>query len=323
MTKLTGPSSDVVPMKRTRDVAAPVVECPDCEPVARPRRRYAKGDGMTGEKPQLPSVLNPGVPRRRPVGPPDPRIDWQPSKADRNGAASQAKIPKELLPITAKNAEAFRDAFKTAFKGGEPWAKALFEHATDKVTALEKKIQGEMATMKMTQGGAEQYSRKRFLNEIDKAAATGAPWAQVVKIALEGNVGGHGPKPVQGPDTPPVKTGDPKPPVKADGGKPATGGKVPNPFDGGRGLTGVGSSFFGRSGLPDPGLTWAQLSDLISSGQVIGHTGGSCGMTGPQKSAALKQYWDQCVASGKSPHDSGFYVYTSSSKPPPAGITNT
>lgn len=101
---------------------------------------------------------------------------------------------------------------------------------------------------------------------------------------------------------------------------PSSGGAaLPNPFDGGKGLHGpVTYGPFFTLGKPDASTTWAQLSQLFTEGRVIGDTGGSCGMTSAQKVEALRSFWEQGVASGKSPAEFGFYVRCGPT--PPAGL---
>lgn len=115
------------------------------------------------------------------------------------------------------------------------------------------------------------------------------------------------PAPTPAPVHVPVSTPAPTPaPVST----PAGGGcSAPNPFSGGKGLTGpITNGPFFTLGKPDADLTWDGLAKLFAEGKVIGDTGGSCGMSGAEKVEALRQFWDQCVASGKSPAESGFYV---------------
>jgi hypothetical protein len=94
----------------------------------------------------------------------------------------------------------------------------------------------------------------------------GTPW----------NTAGGAPAPTQPPGSTP----------------PSTSGPVPNPFEGGKGLTGpLQHGPFFTLGKPDASTTWAQLAQLFAEGRVIGDTGGSCGMTSAQKIEALRSFW--------------------------------
>lgn len=106
-------------------------------------------------------------------------------------------------------------------------------------------------------------------------------------------------------------------PVQTPPAAPPASGPVSNPFDGGKGLTGpVQHGPFFTLGKPDASTTWAQLAQLFAEGRVIGDTGGSCGMTSAQKIEALRSFWEQGVASGKSPAEFGFYVRCGPTPPP-------
>lgn len=117
--------------------------------------------------------------------------------------------------------------------------------------------------------------------------------------------------------TPWNTAGAPAPTQPAGSTPPSTSGPVANPFEGGKGLTGpLQHGPFFTLGKPDASTTWAQLAQLFAEGRVIGDTGGSCGMTSAQKIEALRSFWEQGVASGKSPAEFGFYVRCGPTPPP-------
>lgn len=115
-------------------------------------------------------------------------------------------------------------------------------------------------------------------------------------------------------------TDAPLPKHPAEAPKPKAGGgcTASNPFEGNKGLSGTQGPYF-TLGKPDASTTWDQLAQLFAEGKVIGDTGGSCGMTSAQKHEALRSFWDQCVQSGKSPAECGFYVRCGPNVPP--GLT--
>lgn len=133
----------------------------------------------------------------------------------------------------------------------------------------------------------------------------GTPWNTTPtpdpRCGTPSNTAGGAPAPTQPPGSTP----------------PSTSGPVANPFEGGKGLTGpLQHGPFFTLGKPDASTTWAQLAQLFAEGRVIGDTGGSCGMTGAQKIEALRSFWEQGVASGKSPAEFGFYVRCGPTPPP-------
>lgn len=105
-------------------------------------------------------------------------------------------------------------------------------------------------------------------------------------------------------------------PVSPRCGTPNGGSSsAPNPFLDGKGMSLNANGYqFAKAG---PDMTWEQLAQLFAERKVSANTSGSCGMTQAERSESLREFWDQCVASGKKPSECSFNLLCAPGAPPP------
>ncbi|MDP3237459.1 MAG: hypothetical protein Q8N26_32025 [Myxococcales bacterium] len=104
-------------------------------------------------------------------------------------------------------------------------------------------------------------------------------------------------------------------PVSPRCGTPNGGSSAPNPFLDGKGMSLNANGYqFAKAG---PDMTWEQLARLFAERKVSANTSGSCGMTQAERSESLREFWDQCVASGKKPSECSFNLLCAPGAPPP------
>ena len=98
--------------------------------------------------------------------------------------AAPQGVPGKLLPVTPKNAAAFRAAYGRALRAGEPWAKALEAEAKKKDGELNKATFLEVGQLDWTDnpgsGALDRVFKQKHDEAVARAAKAGELWAHIV-----------------------------------------------------------------------------------------------------------------------------------------------